>query len=458
MRIKCNTKFTLDRRSDSTGTPIVTNLPINMDFTFEGKRLRFFTGYRIDADKWIDTKKTDPDTGEIIHIQQVKKNAYNKAGESYGEINKRLLLLKTTITKIYEESVILGKSVTVAYLRDELRRSLNEEKKPAEEMDTDFFSVYQRYVDTVDVTPGTRKQIAAGKNHIERYVRYGLRKKTVEFDEITPAWIEKYWAYIINDSEDNEAYKSLPIKNRPRKKCKNSAVGVLRRLRAFLNWAALPQNGALVKVNPFATFSIPAEQYGRPIYLTKEERDRLYEAKISNTRLSRVRDIFVFQCLTGCRVGDLVKLKKDNIVNGAIEYIPTKTKTRRAETVRVPLSEKALNILSRYDLPDGSLLPFISDQRYNDYIKELFKLEEVCLDRLVTRLNPMTLEEEQVPLYEIATSHMARRTFVGTLHKQNVKNEIIASMSGHVKTSRAFARYYDIDNETQNEVVKNYLD
>ena len=150
--------------------------------------------------------------------------------------------------------------------------------------------------------------------------------------------------------------------------------------------------------------------------------------------------------------------KKDNIVNGAIEYIPTKTKTRRAETVRVPLSEKALNILSRYDLPDGSLLPFISDQRYNDYIKELFKLEEVGLDRLVTRLNPMTLEEEQVPLYEIATSHMARRTFVGTLHKQNVKNEIIASMSGHAKASRAFARYYDIDNETQNEVVKNYLD
>lgn len=458
MRIKCNTKFTLDRRSDGTGTPITTNLPINMDFSFEGKRLRFFTGYRIDADKWIDTKKTDPDTGEVIHIQQVKKNAYNKAGDSYGEINKRLLLLKTTITKIYEEAVILGKSITVSYLREELRRALNEEKKPVEDMDTDFFSMYQKYVDTVDVTPGTRKQIAAGKNHVERYVRYGLRKKTIEFDEITPSWLEKYWAYIMNDSEDNEAYKDLSAKERPRKKCKNSAVGVLRRLRAFLNWAALPQNGALVKVSPFTTFSIPAEQYGRPIYLTKEERDHLYEAEINNPRLSRVRDIFVFQCLTGCRVGDLVKLTKDNIVNNAIEYIPTKTKTKRAEIVRVPLSEKALNILSRYDLPDGALLPFITDQRYNEYIKELFKLEEVGLNRLVTRLNPMTLEEEQVPLCDIATSHMARRTFVGTLHKQNVKNEIIASMSGHVKTSRAFARYYDIDNETQNEVVKNYLD
>ena len=144
MKIKCNTRFTLDRRSDKDGNPIVHNLPINMDFTFSGKRLRFFTGYRIDADKWIDTKKEDPETGEVIHVQQVKKNAYNKSGESYGEINKRLLLLKTTITKIYEESVILGKAITVDYLREELRRALNEEKNPTEELPMDFFSVLPR--------------------------------------------------------------------------------------------------------------------------------------------------------------------------------------------------------------------------------------------------------------------------------------------------------------------------
>lgn len=429
-----------------------------MDFTFGGKRLRFFTGYRIDADKWIDTKKTDPDTGELIHIQQVKKNAYNKSGESYSEINKRLLLLKTTITKVYEEAVILGKTITVDSLRDDLRKALNEEKNPTEEVPMDFFSVYQRYIDTLDVTPGRKKQIAAGRNHVQRYVNYTLKKKSLEFDDITPGWLEKYWAYVMNDTQDNEAYKDLKTKYKPRKKCQNSAIGVLRRLRAFLNWAALPQNGGLVKVNPFNVFTLPAEQYGRPIYLTKEERDHLYEVEINNPRLERVRDIFVFQCLTGCRVGDLIKLKRDNIANGAIEYIPTKTKALRPTVVRVPLCDKALKILAKYDLPDGSLLPFITDQRYNEYIKELFKLEEVGLNRLVTRLNPMTLEEEQVPLSEIATSHMARRTFVGTLHKQNVKNEIIASMSGHSKNSRAFSRYYDIDEATQNEVVKNYLD
>ena len=68
MRTKCNASFTLDRRLDKDGQPIVKNLPINMDFTFSGKRLRYYTGYRIDADKWIDIKKPDPQTGEIFHI------------------------------------------------------------------------------------------------------------------------------------------------------------------------------------------------------------------------------------------------------------------------------------------------------------------------------------------------------------------------------------------------------
>ncbi len=49
---------------------------------------------------------------------------------------------------------------------------------------------------------------------------------------------------------------------------------------------------------------------------------------------------------------------------------------------------------------------------------------------------------------------MARRIFIGGLHKKGVKNEIIASMSGHVKDSKAFARYYTIDEEDQKKAMK----
>ena len=455
MRTKCSTSFTLDRRLDKDGQPILKNLPINMDFTFSGKRLRYYTGYRIDADKWLDVKETDPQTGEIFHIQQVKRGARNKKGETASEINKRLLLLKSLITKIFVESAILYDEVSVDYLRDVLRATLHEKLTSGKRQGTDVMSVYKRYAQEAEVSPGRRKLIVTALNHTGRFV-HSQGRRLIYFDEITPSWVESFWRYLLGDDYLNDEYKNLKAPLRPRKKCRNTAISIMRGFKAFVNWASLPQNGALMKGNPFSSFSIPSEQYGRPVYITKEERDHLMYAPMPSKSLERTRDIFVFQCLTGCRIGDLIHLTKDNIKDGAIEYIPVKTRSQRPEVVRVPLSEKAREILSRYSLPGDAILPFISNQLYNVHIKEVF--QAAGLNRLVTRLNPLTQEEEQVPLSQIATSHMARRTFVGILHKQNIKNEVIASMSGHSKTSKAFSRYYDIDSETQDNVIKNYLD
>ena len=78
------------------------------------------------------------------------------------------------------------------------------------------------------------------------------------------------------------------------------------------------------------------------------------------------RDIFVFQCNVGCRIGDLLRLKKRDIINGAVEYIPTKTIKERAKTVVVPLNAIAMSIVEKYkDVPGDQLLPFISSQNYN---------------------------------------------------------------------------------------------
>lgn len=111
-------------------------------------------------------------------------------------------------------------------------------------------------------------------------------------------------------------------------------------------------------------------------------------------QLAVQRDIFVFQCLIGCRVGDLLKMTKSNLIDGAIEYIPRKTKEGRPLTVRVPLNQTAKEIVSRYKSLDGDkLLPFISEQKYNLAIKRIFKA--AGLKRLVTVINPTTREEEK---------------------------------------------------------------
>ena len=71
---------------------------------------------------------------------------------------------------------------------------------------------------------------------------------------------------------------------------------------------------------------MPSEQYGSPVYLTLDDVDVIAKADFSDDKeLEIQRDIFVFQCNVGCRIGDLLRLKKRDIINGAVEYIPTKT-------------------------------------------------------------------------------------------------------------------------------------
>ena len=87
------------------------------------------------------------------------------------------------------------------------------------------------------------------------------------------------------------------------------------------------------------------------------------------------------------------------------------------------------------------MFPFISTQKYNQAIKDIFTL---CgITRVVTVLNPKTGEEERKPLNEIASSHMARRTFVGNLYKKVKDPSLVGALSGHKEGSKAFARYRD---------------
>jgi len=206
--------------------------------------------------------------------------------------------------------------------------------------------------------------------------------------------------------------------------------------------------------NPFKGFSIDGEVYGTPFYISIEERNNLYNFDLSERpQLAIQRDIFIFHCLIGCRIGDLYSLTKSSIINGGVEYIARKTKEGNPVTVRVPLNTTAKEILSRYPVNDGEkLLPFISEQNYNNAIKEMFAI--AGLTRIVTVLNPATREEEKRPLNEIASSHIARRCFIGNLYKKVKDPNLVGNLSGHKEGSRAFARYREIDEEMKQDLVK----
>lgn len=221
--------------------------------------------------------------------------------------------------------------------------------------------------------------------------------------------------------------------------------------RAFFNWC----NEQDITANkPFDKYKGVTEKYGKPYYISLEERNQIADFDLSAyPHLEVQRDIFIFQCLIGCRVSDLLRMSKLNIINHIIEYIPRKTKNETPDVVSVPLNDRAKKLVAKYDGIDkkGRLFPFISVQKYNDSIKEIFS---ICgITRIVTILNPTTREEEKRPINEIASSHLARRTFVGNLYKKVKDPNLVGALSGHKEGSKAFARYRTIDNDMKKELV-----
>lgn len=99
----------------------------------------------------------------------------------------------------------------------------------------------------------------------------------------------------------------------------------------------------------------------------------------------------------------------------------------------------------------NGILPFTHEQYYNEAIKEVFTLAGVT--RIVTVLNPLTREEEKRPINEVASSHLARRTFIGNIYKKVKDPNLVGALSGHKERSKAFNRYREIDEEMKRELV-----
>ena len=250
----------------------------------------------------------------------------------------------------------------------------------------------------------------------------------------------------------------------------NTVIKGAKRLKALFHWFYVE---GFTKNNPFEGINIGTEKVGTPYYITIEERNKIAETDIAAAyeQLSKEerkgickanlagyaiqRDIFIFQCFVGCRVGDLLTLSKGNIVDGILVYSPHKTKDNGEQVLqaRVPLHPKAMELVKKYEgyMDNGLLFPFITAQKYNIAIKKIFKLAGITRNVIIR--NPKTGENELVPIDTVASSHLARRTFIGNAYFKVSDPNLIGKMSGHVDGSRAFKRYRKIEDETLKSVI-----
>lgn len=329
-------------------------------------------------------------------------------------------------------------------------------EKDQEESPKTFFEILETFIANVDVSNNRRAHYNVVMRCLKRFELF--IDNPISFESFTSDFIREFEEFLSNEHllyelpQYKTIYTSVADTRKPIPRGRNTIIDILKKVRAFIIWA---NNNNYSTTNPFGRdkFTIGECIYGTPYYLTIEERNSLYNYDFSeNKHLEISRDIFIFQCVIGCRVSDLWAMTKSNVIDDCIEYIAQKTKKERANTIVVPLNKIGKDILKKYEDYEGlSLFPFPTQQQYNVDIKAMMK--KANISRVVTIINPTTRKEEKRPICDIASSHIARRTFIGNLYKKVQDPNVIGSMSGHVEGSKAFARYRDIDKETKISVV-----
>ena len=365
----------------------------------------------------------------------------------------------TFINKEYAEATEL---IDKDWVETTLDKFYNPDKyiAPEENKNLEVIPMYEYYLEMhplSEVRQRNNRVIIRALRRYEMYIRKTKRGKkefVLMLNEVTPDTLHSIWNYFKQEhtlvEKYEEIFEEVPEARKPKPRGENTLIDYFCKIRTFFIWC---YDNEFTKNKPFEKVHIDEPVYGTPVYITLEERDQIMQCDFSEEpRLELHRDMFIFQSCIGCRVSDLWAMTKQSIVKNCVEYIAGKKINGDPQTLRVPLNSIAKSILEKYKDYNGiSLFPFGFQQDYNEDLKIIFKRAGV--DRMVTILNPTTRKQEHLPIYEVAASHMARRTFIGNMYKKVKDKSMVGMLSGHKSDSKAFDRYWTPDDELKQSLV-----
>ncbi len=201
----------------------------------------------------------------------------------------------------------------------------------------------------------------------------------------------------------------------------------------------------------FKSFKKKKRVITNQIALKNDDIQRLMEQEFETKKLERIRDIFVFSCVTGMRFGELKLISKINIVNGSIEL--REEKGAEKETRTIPLNDVAVYILRKYDFQ----LPLKANQKHNEYIKEVFKATGYTHEVEKTTTKGKEVIRETMPYYERISTHTARRTFITMMKGKGKSDKLISKITGH-KDLKTLNEYYQVDDDAKKDAVIDTFD
>lgn len=416
--------FRLEKRKDKNGN-LPEEMPINADITFGGKRIWYYSGYRIASGKWDE--KT----------QRVKRNNFNSDDVSATDINQRLLKIASAVDETFSQLELHGEEVTPTTVREELKRILNEEKSTRQTV----AQVYQLLIDerekelkvsptTAQWTKGTLTKHKTMLRHLNEF------KSGLFFEDVNDDLLARFELFLIGKGLSN-----------------NYTHQSMKTIKGFFNWATkkgMNRNMAYQAYSQRFHDETKSDSTINLYALTDEELTAIQTFPTSRSAIDRARDIFVFACYTGLRFSDVISLRWSNINGDILDVVSKKTNHRQ----RFALASEAMHILTKYpkspDEEDPCIFPPISNQKYNAHLKVVGKLAGMTGDWITEKQSGREKTRIVRPKYELLTSHVARRTFVTMCLRKGMSPEDIRAVTGHT-TADMMMKYVKFDDESKRE-------
>lgn len=382
---------------------------IYLQYKYSGHKLFFSFGQRITPANWNEKK------------QRVKNTAATTVDGKYN-LNQLLDTLATECEAAHNRELVNG--IPPPNVIKQFLQAVIDQSKPKKEKDTPtLFKLIDRFISGEIKHRGQKKEQGTldnykyFKKHLEGYG--AAKKQKVDYDTISLDFFYKYTSYLADNLQLNN----------------NTIAKDIRLLKAVMQEAVdLEETSNYVfKHKKF----VHSEEETEAVYLTEKEIMKLYDLDLTgNKRLEQVRDLFVFACFVGLRFSDYSNVQPQNIVEVDGELYIKMLTQKTQERVIIPCNAVVQAIFIKYGQNANKLPRAPSNQKFNDYIKEVGELAELK-DKGRLTMRP------DLHLYECISSHTARRSFATNLYLSGFPVLDIMKITGHT-TEKAFLKYIKV--------------
>lgn len=347
-------------------------------------------------------------TGEKVPEANWQNGVISKAFPSAREIMKRIEILHNQVKTVLFDLERNNGFVT--------KRQFNDAYFGESKNDQDLLAHFNKFIDIKNLS--SKKKLVEKLQAIRNQMQIFLKGRKFHLHEVNQEFVNSLTKYWVED-----------LGLQPNTIAKNFGF-----FRQFMNY--LRNEGVLTNLK-YQRLDYPSEVETNTIVLTKEEVIRLIQYIPKTTSQGKVKDLFLILIYTGLRFGDAIRINR-SWLRGKFLFINTQ---KTGEKISIPLHPKLNEILEKYGF---DLLPLrISNQKFNDYVKELCREAEITDLIEIVRFEKGVKKYLTYPKNQLIASHTGRRTFITNSILAGIPLSVIQKITGHRKLT-TLQKYVDI--------------